>query len=998
MAEGEETETPVGAQADLESPSAPQRRIISFYALIAVVVAAGVGISIHLGSDEEPPPAIAGGYALAEQHPCLGSSFELQQSGQFVNIGNTEDSLSGRLTFEDEELDGDVKCLDGSDGALRAVVNGGDIGGSVAGESFEAKFDTEPPTPGNQPALPPNSIAGEYKLAPASECMGSALELEGDADVVEVLADEEHVGELEYSETGEIHGMVSCLSGGEATVSGEAADRSINLVLTPAEGDGQPPIPSTGEEVVAAKQREFGKLLAQFFIALAVILIISRLFGQLAKRMGQPQVMGEVVAGIVLGPTVFGALAPELQSLVFPSDIIPTIGVVANLGLIFYMFLVGLELDWRQLQGRVSQAALISNASVAMPMMLGIAAAVPIFAVIAPPGDFLPFALFMGVTMSITAFPVLARILVERRMLKAPLGAVVMAAAAVDDVTAWFLIALATAIAVAGTALDVLETVGLALVFCVVMFAVVRPLLARMSGAYQEVGRVPGGWIAGIFAGVLLSAYATESIGIALIFGAFVMGLVMPRHDGLTEDVTSRIEDFVVTLLLPLFFVYTGLRTNFGLLDRPELWLITAALVAIAIVAKLGTATVAARVSGFDWHASTVVGTLMNTRGLTELIVLNLALEKGVISSALFAALVIMALVTTFMAGPILSLIDKKNRYGAPVEDELLDAKRRSEADFPALRVPEQAILVAPQATQSLPQLRLLAEALARSEPPRELIVADLVSPPRGAASGVRPGLQSESRLLAEASREVHRVRDELVQGGIAARGVAFISADHGIDLARIAEAEQVDLLLMDGQRPLLGQAVPRGAVGTVLRQAPCDVAVLVAREAVTEIPVKARPVVVPFGAAEHDWAALELGAWICAATGAQLKLLGAASDSEDRSTLERRLGDAGLLVRQYAGIAAEPLIIAPGREAIVEAAANAGLLAIGLSSRWQQEGLGETRSQIARTAEAPILFVRRGTRPGALAPSEDVTRFSWSSPVMNFGGPSSKIGPESTE
>ena len=179
------------------------------------------------------------------------------------------------------------------------------------------------------------------------------------------------------------------------------------------------------------------------------------------------------------------------------------------------------------------------------------------------------FALFMGVSMSITAFPVLARILVERRMLKRPVGALVLACAAIDDVTAWFLIALATAVAVAGTGSDVVETIVLALAFCLVMGFAVRPLLSRVSSAYDEAGRVPGGWVALIFAGVLLSAYTTEEIGIALIFGAFVMGLVMPRHAELTEDVTGRIEDFTVTLLLPLFFAFTGLKTNMGLLDRP---------------------------------------------------------------------------------------------------------------------------------------------------------------------------------------------------------------------------------------------------------------------------------------------------------------------------------------------------------------------------------------------------------------------------------------------
>jgi Kef-type K+ transport system membrane component KefB len=655
---------------------------------------------------------------------------------------------------------------------------------------------------------------------------------------------------------------------------------------------------------------------------------------------------------------------------------------VAQLGLIFYMFLVGLEVDLSQLKGRIGQVAAISNVSVALPMMLGLAVALPIYELVGPDKKFVAFALFMGVSMSITAFPVLARILVERRMLKRPVGALALACAAIDDVTAWFLIALATAVAVAGSGTDVAETIILAVAFCLVMGFAIRPLMARVSGAYDEAGRVPGGWVVAIFAGVLLSAYTTEEIGIALIFGAFVMGLIMPRHTGLTEDVTGRIEDFTVTLLLPLFFAFTGLKTDMGLLDRPELWLMTGVLLVVAMVGKLFGAAIAARLTGFSFRDSAVIGTLMNTRGLTELIVLNLALEKGVISDALFAMLVIMALVTTLMAGPLLRLLDPRNELGAPVEEELDVAREESVAEFPSLAIPEQSILVAPQG-ESLEQLRAIAEPLARSEPPRELIVSRLLRPPRNASA--RGGLQTENRRLKEATEEVDQARRELVDAGIAARGVAFVSVDPGADLARLARKDEIALILMDGRRPLLGEGVPRGDVGEVLREAECDVAVLVAKEQAVVEPGPGAGVVVPFGGAEHDWAALEIGAWIASATGAPLNLLGAAGQSEDRTRLTRMLGDAGLLVQQYAGVQAQPVVADEGRESVVEAASSAGLLVIGLSDRWREEGLGPTRSEIAKAAPAPVLFVRRGTRPGALAPREDVTRFSWSSAGVGF-------------
>ena len=350
------------------------------------------------------------------------------------------------------------------------------------------------------------------------------------------------------------------------------------------------------------------------------------------------------------------------------------------------MFLVGLEVDPSQLKGRVGQAAAISNASVALPMMLGIAVALPLYKLVGPDKKFVAFALFMGVAMSITAFPVLARILVERRMLKRPVGALALALR--GDRRRHRLVPDRARHGGRGRGLrrrgrrDDRRSRSL---FCLVMGFVVRPLLARVSTAYDEAGRVPGGWVAPIFAGVLLSAYATEEIGIAVIFGAFIMGLIMPRHAGLTEDVTRRIEDFVVILLLPLFFAYTGLRTNVGLLDRPELWLLTLALLAVAMLGKLFGAAIAARLTGFDWRASAVIGTLMNTRGLTELIVLNLALEKGVISEALFAMLVLMALVTTLMAGPLLSC---STRTTTSARRSRRSSRRRARSrwtEFPAL-------------------------------------------------------------------------------------------------------------------------------------------------------------------------------------------------------------------------------------------------------------------------------------------------------------------------
>jgi Kef-type K+ transport system membrane component KefB len=948
-----------------------RRRILIFYITLPIVVAIVGTLAVSAGQDKHAQKSIAGGYDLVGANLCLGKKVDVKQSGKFVSLTNTLGTVGGALDLKDGHLTGQVDCVTGAKQQIDARAAAGRIAGTLGGRPVALVQRRDPPPAGTPKPYIPGSIAGEYKLTPRSECLGGTIDLSG-RDTVHVDAQGTGLGELHYAK-GTLGGTLRCKRGpGQVTVDGTAQDRQLSLTLTPA--GGQPP-----QQLTALKQREVEKTFAAFFIAIAVVMLAARLLGAAFVKLGQPRVMGEVTAGILLGPTLLGKVAPGVEATVFPTDITPYIAVSANLGLIFYMFLVGLEIDPAQLKGKLTRAAMISNGSVGFAMLLGISVAVPIYGLVGPDKPFLGFALFMGVTMSITAFPILARILVERRMLKRPLGAVALACAAMDDVTAWFLIALATAVAAGGGAGGVLVKIALVVAFSIFMFVVVRRLLTRASTAYDEAGRVPAGWIVAIFAGILVSAFITEAIGIAIIFGAFIMGAVMPRHAGLTEDVTRRVEDFVVTLLLPLFFAATGLRTNLFLLDRPALWLLTLGLIAVAMTGKLVGATLIARYTGLGRKPSMIIGTLMNTRGLTELIVLNLALEKGVISEALFASLVIMALFTTFLTGPLLKLLDPRNEYGAPVEEELEDARRRSRIEFPDVPVPDKSILVAPQTGAALAQLRALGEPLAQSEPPRELIISRLVRPPRRAS--VSGGLQTENKLLKDATDQVTVARLDLVEHGIAARGVAFVSADPGSDLARLAKSEEVDLLLVDGRRPLLGEGVPRGDVGTVLREADCDVAVLVAREGQPVLPTPESGVLVPFGGAEHDWAALELAAWIAAQTGAPLRMLGAAGQTDEPAKVSRLLGDASLLVQQYAGIVAEPLVAEEGRQGLVDAASNSALLVIGLSDRWRQEGLGPARSEIARAAPAPTIFVRRGLRPGALAPRGDVTRFTWSSP-----------------
>jgi Kef-type K+ transport system membrane component KefB len=810
------------------------------------------------------------------------------------------------------------------------------------------------------------AIGGFYSST--SACLGDDLKLSQSGQFVDASGTAS--GKLRLQDR-KLTGTVSCAGGGTAALS-LAVDAKSQLAGTVA---GQPAalkfeeaLPEPGASAKTPVKRKSEETFGRLMLAIAAVILAAGVVGTVTARLSQPRVMGEVLAGILLGPTLLGAVWPDAKDYLFPSDIVPLLSSASWIGLAFYLFLVGMELDPRVLRERIGQAFFISNTSVAFPMALGFLVALPIYKLLSPDVRYTPFALFMGVAMSITAFPVLARLLIERRMLKRPVGAIAMAGAAIDDVTAWSLLAVATAVAASGHATHAVQVIGLTILFTAGMVLIGRRLLGRLSSAYDEVGQVPMIWLAAIFVCVLVSAYTAQQIGVAAIFGAFIMGLIMPRRAGLTGDVSRRFENFVVLVLLPLFFVVTGLKTHINAINRPILWWLTLALIGVAIAGKFLGAMIAARYAGFGLRDSTAIGALMNTRGLTELIVLNIGLDLGVISTQLFTMLVLMALVTTFMAGPILRLIDPREELSEPVAEELRRAKGERE-----VLAPSRAVLVAPQDAKNLEPLLALAEPLATSTPPRELIIAQVILSKRLVTGA---GLDADE--VAAAAEALNERRAELAERGIVARVTAFTSANPGRDYLRLAAEEEVDLILLDGRRPLLGEGVPRGPVGDVLERAPCDVAVLVERPGMPAIDAE-HPVMVPFGGGDHDWAALELAAWIASARQTPLKLLGAAS-SNGEGDASRVLSSASLVVQQLAGIVTEPVLVESANGGLLEATRGAGLLVIGLSERWRSEGLGPVRAALAKAAQAPILFVRRGTRPGALAPREGgVTRFAWS-------------------
>jgi Kef-type K+ transport system membrane component KefB len=372
-------------------------------------------------------------------------------------------------------------------------------------------------------------------------------------------------------------------------------------------------------------------------VALAAVILTGQILATLLASLRQPPVIGEVVAGILLGPSLLG---PELSGWILPPAVAPFLGLIAQLGVILYMFLVGLDLNLSRLTHRVHATVATSHASILVPFLLGTLLALALYLRLADRSvPFTSFALFMGVAMAITAFPVLARILTDRGLTRTELGVVALGCAAIDDVTAWCLLAFIVGIARAQVGQGLLVTAG-ALGYLAGMLLLARPLLR--------------GTMAGVFVALLLSVLTAEVIGIHAIFGAFLLGAVIPHESVVAQSLTRQLDHLVTILLLPAFFAFTGMRTRIDLVSGLDQWLICALIILIATLGKFGGTLMAARLTGLGWRAAAALGTLMNTRGLMELIVLNIGLDLRVISPPLFAMMVVMALVTTMATAPVL--------------------------------------------------------------------------------------------------------------------------------------------------------------------------------------------------------------------------------------------------------------------------------------------------------------------------------------------------------
>ena len=423
-----------------------------------------------------------------------------------------------------------------------------------------------------------------------------------------------------------------------------------------------PPPAETAAKFASASNVSALEAFVHVLLALAVIIVLAKAVGALFKYVRQPPVMGEVIAGLVLGPSVLGRVWPDAMTFLMPSHVAPSLSGLAQMGVLLYMFLVGLELNPAVLRGRAAVTVAVSHASIVVPFVLGVVLSLYTYQRFSTSDvPFGVFALFGGVAMSVTAFPVLARILHDRNLHHSRLGTIALACAAVDDVTAWCLLAILISIA-QDSLLTSSLTLSLVVVYVLVMLLVVRRFIQRWVAHFEGREGMTRSVMTLVFLGLLASSITTSAIGIHAIFGAFIFGAIIPHNSRLARQVTERLEDSVVVLLLPAFFAFTGMRTQIGLIEGGDAWLAVGLIICVACVGKFGGAFLAARLTGVPTADAAILGALMNTRGLMELVVLNVGLDLHVLSPMLFSMFVIMAVVTTLLTTPIVDALTSRAR------------------------------------------------------------------------------------------------------------------------------------------------------------------------------------------------------------------------------------------------------------------------------------------------------------------------------------------------
>ncbi|MGH9156096.1 MAG: cation:proton antiporter [Acidimicrobiales bacterium] len=694
---------------------------------------------------------------------------------------------------------------------------------------------------------------------------------------------------------------------------------------------------------------ELDEIAAFVFLDIAVIMLVARAMGALFKRIRQPAVVGEIIAGIMLGPTLLGAFPGNLPSHLFPTDVRPFLNILAQLGLVIFMFIVGLELDMKLIRGNERIAAVISVASITLPFSLGFVLAAVLHGghdiVRGEQVDFLPFALFIGASMSITAFPVLARILTERGMYRTPIGALTLACAAVDDIIAWSLLAVVVAVVESTGVWDLPRILLMSIGFVTLMFAVVRPRLDLLVKRYREAGRLTPGILSVILLGLLFSAFATSKIGIHSIFGAFLFGTVLPREGtaDLFHDILEKLEQVSVLLLLPVFFIATGLgvdASNLGLGGLGELALI----LLVACAGKFLGAAAGARAQGLPSRKAAAIGVLMNTRGLTELVILNIGVSKGVLDGELFTLLVVMAVFTTVITEPILRIV---------YPDKLLN-RDIAEAERAALGIPDafRVLVLVSDPVHGGGLVDRAIELLGAVQPAE--VVLTRFRPFAATGIEVGGGLGAELAEMAGSLEAMNTLARQARDRGVACAVLSQFSDDVVRDLAAQAVTVEADIVLI-GRRD--GDA---GLVAAASAAVPC--ALVVATVGRGGGPGPGRPVVVAGGAGPDAEAALETAARTAHGSAAELRIV---VDQAGRR-LAGRMANAVTQLRK-AGIDAAVVQAARGSEVeLANQVASGGLVVLAASASTGDEGSGDgrppaTASGLADLVAAPLLTVRAG-------------------------------------
>ncbi len=700
-------------------------------------------------------------------------------------------------------------------------------------------------------------------------------------------------------------------------------------------------------------------------VEVLIVIGLSRLVGLAFRSIKQPLVIGEIVAGIMLGPSLFGLVAPHVAVTLFPSETIPFLNVLSQVGLIFFMFLIGLELNPKYLNSQLEVAVLTSHVSILMPFSLGTLLAVLLYPLVSNASvSFTAFALFLAAAMSITAFPVLARIITENNLQGTRLGALALTCAAVDDVTAWCLLAVAIAVARTGDFASAIPTILASVIYVGLMLTLGRWFLQGLAKHYLRAGRLSQLLLAGIYMGVVTSALITELIGIHLIFGAFLLGAAMPKNEDLVRELAVKTEDFVLIFLLPIFFAYSGLRTQIGLINRPELWLLCALVLGVAIAGKYFGTYVAARVSGINKREASALGWLMNTRGLTELIVLNIGLELGVISPLIFTMLVIMVLVTTFMTSPLLEWTYPKKLIRLDVMEPDSEGETDTEIDTTAgsetyLRPYRILVPVANPSTQK--GLVQLAVSIALNyRHPAIVNPLSLIELEEDYAFESTP-LEAD-RLIAQRRQQLEELINTLepLETRSYVHPIVRISNNVARETARIAALDQVDLILVGWHRPAFSSNRLGGKVGKILTTAPVDVAVFVDRGG-----DRLESLLVPYSANIHDDLALILALRLLINhETCMLQVLHVLPENRLKDELSYELDMMiGQLPRSVRDRIQIKIVQSPEPiQALIEASKSVDLTIAGTSRTWgiERQTLGRYTDQLAIQCRSSLLITRR--------------------------------------